>query len=146
MAVMPGGKKIELEDAIAIGAGAVAGLIGAGVLTGVKWLVEWGRPSVMLATGAVDTTLGGLLVYNRFFKKERTGDPFYDTASATFGVLDLLVGVAAILGGVGRLTGNEFLQVDKLVKSVAINSMIKASEIAEAVLSAPQSVLKFVKP
>jgi hypothetical protein len=99
----------------------------------------------MLATGAVDATLGGLLVYSRLFKKERTGDPFYDTASMTFGVIDLLVGIAAILGGVGRLAGNELIQVDRLVKRAAIDSMIKASEVAEAVISAPQSVLKVAK-
>jgi hypothetical protein len=135
-------KKLGISDAIATGAGAVAGLIGAGVVVGIKWLVEWGRPTISIATGAVDAMIGGMIVYNKFVKKERIPDPFVDAAATTFGFADLLVGLAGIIGGIGRLTGIQSLEVDRFIKSQAINAVVKVFEVGEALASLPQKTVE----
>jgi hypothetical protein len=137
-------KKLGISDAVASGAGAVAGLIGAGVLTGIKWLVEWGRPTVSIATGAVDATLGGMIVYNKFVKKERIADPFVDAATTTFGFAELLVGLAGIIGGIGRLAGIQSLEVDRFIKRQTINAVIKAFEAGEALVSLPEKTIEVI--
>ena len=136
------GRKLGISDVVATGAGAVAGLIGAGVVVGIKWLVEWGRPEISIATGAVDAGLGGMIVYNKFIKKERIADPFVDAATTVFGFADLLVGLAGVIGGIGRLAGVHSLEVDKFIKNQAINAMIKACEAGEVLVSLPEKMIE----
>jgi hypothetical protein len=95
--------------------GAFAGLISAGVIVIAKMLAEWGRPHVKLVTGAVDTMIGGFLVYNQFVAGRKTGDPFIDSAAATFGILELIVGLTALASGAGGLAGIGSLQVDRMI-------------------------------
>ena len=84
------------EEAVGAAVGALGGLAAAGVLTAAKWAVEWGRPRVKLATGAIDAALGGYLLYRQLTKRG-AWDPFLDTAASTFALLELLVGASALL-------------------------------------------------
>jgi hypothetical protein len=104
-----------IEKLPAMAVGALSGLICAGVITVAKILAEWGRPHVKILTGAVDTAIGGLIVYNQFIAGKKTGDPFTDSAVATFGILELIVGLAALASGVGGIAGIESLQVDRMI-------------------------------
>jgi hypothetical protein len=106
---------IRIAELPVMAVGAFAGLISAGILTVAKMLAEWGRPHVKLVTGAVDTMIGGFLVYNQFIAGKKTGDPFTDSAAATFGILELIVGLAALASGVGGVAGIESLKVDKMI-------------------------------
>jgi uncharacterized YccA/Bax inhibitor family protein len=95
--------------------GAFAGLISAVVVTVAKMLAEWGRPHVKLVTGAVDTLIGGFLVYNQLVAGKKTGDPFTDSAAATFGILELIVGLSALASGIGGVAGIRSLQVHEMI-------------------------------
>jgi len=106
---------IRIAELPAMAMGALAGLISAVVVTVAKMLAEWGRPHVKLVTGTVDTLIGGFLVYNQFVAGKKTGDPFTDSAATTFGILELIVGVAALASGIGGVAGIESLQVDKII-------------------------------
>ncbi|MCC6049130.1 MAG: hypothetical protein LM580_00385 [Thermofilum sp.] len=88
------------ENIIDAAAGALGGLLAAAVLTAAKWAVEWGRPSVKLATGLVDAALGGYLLYRQLTKRG-AWDPFLDTAASTFALLELLVGISALVSSLG---------------------------------------------
>jgi hypothetical protein len=83
--------------------GALAGLVGAGALAVAKMIAEWGRPEVKVATGVVDTALGAFIVYNQFVAGRRPEDPLLDTALSTFGILDLVIGLAALISGITGL-------------------------------------------
>jgi len=83
--------------------GAVAGLAGAGVLAVAKMIAEWGRPEVKVATGIIDTALGAFIVYEQFVAKKGPKDPLLDSALSTFGILDLIVGLAALVSGISGL-------------------------------------------
>ena len=91
------------EDLPSRAIGAFAGLVGAGVLAVAKMIAEWGRPEVKVATGIVDTALGAFIVYNQFVARRGPKDPFLDTALSTFGILDLVVGLAALISGITGL-------------------------------------------
>jgi hypothetical protein len=97
-------RELKLEEAPARLAGAVAGLAGAGVLALVKWVVERGRAEVKLVTGSVDLGIGGYLLYEQATKRTPP-DPLVDTAKFVFGLLEVLVGGAAIASGIGDLLG-----------------------------------------
>jgi hypothetical protein len=88
------------EEAVRAAVGALGGLAAAGVLTAAKWAVEWGRPKVRLATGAIDAALGGYLLYRQLAKRG-AWDPFLDTAASAFALLELLVGASALLSLLG---------------------------------------------
>jgi hypothetical protein len=94
------GEALKVESLVPAALGGLAGLVGAGFLTASKWLVEWGRPRVKLVTGAVDAGLGGYLLYRQLTKKEKP-EPFLDTATATFALLELLVGASALVSALG---------------------------------------------
>jgi uncharacterized YccA/Bax inhibitor family protein len=106
---------IRVAELPSMALGAFAGLISAVVVTVAKMLAEWGRPHVKLITGAVDTLIGGFLVYNQFVAGKKTGDPFTDSAAATFGILELIVGLSALASGVGGVAGIKSLQVHEMI-------------------------------
>jgi hypothetical protein len=91
---------LNVENLPSIALGALGGLVATGIVVGVKQLIEWGRPQVKVATGIVDTLLGGYLLYTQFTGKTGKPDPFLDTVRTTFGFLNLLVGLSAIASGV----------------------------------------------
>jgi hypothetical protein len=98
------GVEVKLpEDLPSRAIGAVAGLAGAGVVAVAKMIAEWGRPEVKVATGIVDTALGAFIVYNQFVARRGPKDPLLDTALSTFGILDLVVGLAALISGITEL-------------------------------------------
>ena len=94
------GEALKAESLVPAALGALGGLAAAGVLTACKWLVEWGRPRVKLVTGVVDAGMGGYLLYRQLTKKERP-EPFLDTATTTFALLELLVGASALVSALG---------------------------------------------
>ena len=116
-------RELKVEEVPARAMGALAALVGAGVLVAIKWLVEWGRPEVKIATGAVDLGIGGWLTYEQFIAGKAPADPFMDTAKSAFGILELLVGSAAVISGIAGLTGHEELKIDEKIRSAIISML-----------------------
>lgn len=88
------------EGVVGAALGALGALAAAGVVVAAKWAVEWGRPRAKLVTGAIDAALGGYLLCRQLAKKGRP-EPFLDTATTAFALLELLTGASALLSLLG---------------------------------------------
>ena len=107
------------EQTIPPMAGAVAGALGAGFLTLIKWIIELAGPQVEIATGLFDIGLSAYILYDNIFAPGADKkDPFMKYAGIAFGVIDLLVGVSALVSGVQNIQGLEGID-EKMRKEIA---------------------------